>query len=133
MTNFELWLRRLAAAQLRVDSIPPAFNGLKWEEPIEIEGDWTGATLEGSVCIEPNATPLASFTITGPVVADGVSTWTASLAAGTGANSTGKLWSDAGDTDGDAVIELAAMFRLTPNGGSKSVLMGGVFSVLEQA
>lgn len=133
MTAFDDWLRRLAAAQLRVDGIPPAFRGLKWEEPVEIEGDWTGAALEGSVSIAPNGLPVATFTITGPVVADGFSTWTASLASGTGANSTGKLWTDTGDADGDAVIELAAMFRLTPSGGAKAVLMGGVFTLMEQA
>lgn len=132
MTNFEPWLRRLAAAQLRVDSIPPAFRALKWQQPIEIDGDWTGSTLEGSLSLEPNGAPIATFAITGPVVAGGVSTWTASLAAGTGANSTGALFT-ANDSDGDGIVDLAAMFRLTPSGGSKAVLMGGVFTVLEQA
>lgn len=133
MTTFEDWLRRLAVAELLVENVPPAFRAIKWEQPVEIEGNYTGAALEGSVSLAPNSTPLAVFSFTGPVVAGGFSTWTASLAAGTGANSTGKLWTDAGDGDGNGLIELAMMLRLTPSGGSQDVLLGGVFTVMEQA
>jgi hypothetical protein len=126
MTTFDDWLRRLAAAQLLVDPIPPAFRGLKWEQPVEIEGDYTGATLEGSVAVNPGADALADFTMSGPTVADGFSTWIASL-------STAQTAALAGDGDGDAIVELAAMFRLTPSGGTKAVLMGGTFTVMEQA
>ena len=126
MTTFDDWLRRLAAAELLIAPIPPAFRGLKWEQPVEIEGDYTGAALEGSLAGNPGATPLVDFTITGPVVADGVSSWTASLSEAETAALTA-------DNDGDAIVELAAMFRLTPSGGTKAVLMGDTFTVLEQA
>lgn len=126
MTPFEDWLRRLAAAQLLIEGIPPAFRGLKWEQPVEIEGDYNGAALEGSVSLTPGATPLVSFTMSGPVVVAGVSTWIASL-------STVQTAALTGDGDGDAIVELAAMFRLTPSGGTEAVLMGGVFTVMEQA
>jgi hypothetical protein len=128
--TFIEWLRKLAEAQLLVDPIPPAFRGLKWEQPVEIDGDWTGAALEGSVSLEPGATPLDTFTITGPVVTgtgdDAVSTWTASLS---GAEVTALT----ADSDGDHIVQLAAMFRLTPSGGDEAVLMGGTFTVMEQA
>lgn len=126
MTTFDDWLRRLAAAQLLVDPIPPAFRGLKWEQPVEIEGDYTGATLEGSVSLQPGASPLVSFTMSGPTVADGYSTWVASLSGA----QTAALTSD---PDGDHIVRLAAMFRLTPSGAEEQVLMGGAFTVMEQA
>ena len=133
MTDFEPWLRRLRSAGLLVDSIPPAFNGLKWSEPIVIAGDYTGATLEGTVSLTPGAAALATFDISGPLVAGGNSTWIASLDDGAGANSTGGLWTDTGDGDGDGIVELAAMFRLTPDLEPPGVLFGGTFALLDQA
>lgn len=126
MTTFEDWLRRLAAAQLLVDQIPPAFRGLAWSQPVDIEGDYTTAALEGSVSLSPGAAPLVSFTLTGPTLANGFTTWIASLTAG---QTTALI----ADTDGDAIVDLAAMFRLTPSGTNKAVLLGGVFTVMEQA
>lgn len=130
-TTFDDWLSALRAGGLLLDSIPPATRGLKWEEPVEVEGDWTGATLEGTVSVSPDApTPLATMTVSGPVVASGVSTWLVSLAAGTGANSTGAL---PDDDAGAGYVELPCMFRLTPSGGDQATLRGGLFTVIGKA
>lgn len=128
--QFQPWLAALRSAGQLADPIPPATRGLKWEEPIEIEGDWTGAALEGSLRASPDGSVLATFSLSGPVVADGVSTWIASLAAGSGSNSTGALPADA---DADGVERFACMFRLTPSGGDKDLLFGGMFTVLGNA
>ena len=65
------WEQALRAAELWVANIPPATRGLKWDEPVAIEGDWTGATLEGTVSASPDAgVDLAEFSFTGPVVAE---------------------------------------------------------------
>lgn len=126
MTTFEEWLRKLGSSALLVDPIPPAFRGLKWQQPIEIEGDYTGATLEGSVSLEPGSAVLATFSMSGPTVAAGVSTWTASLSE----VQTSALTAD---SDRDFIVQLAAMFRLTPSGGNEAVLMAGTLFVMEQA
>ncbi len=127
MSQWDDWLASLRSAGMLADlSTAPATRGLKWEEPIEIDGDWTGASLEGSVSASPDGGTLATFTITGPVVASGVSTFTASLsAAGTSALPT--------DTDANGKTELPCMFRLTPSGGDKDTLFGGIFIVVGQA
>ena len=125
------WEQALRAAELWVANIPPATRGLKWDEPVAIEGDWTGATLEGTVSASPDAgVDLAEFSFTGPVVAEiaGVttSTWMASLAAGTGTDSTGVL---PDDDDVDGVETFPCMFRLTPSGGDEATVFGGYFTV----
>ena len=90
------WEQALRAAELWVANIPPATRGLKWDEPVAIEGDWTGATLEGTVSASPDAgVDLAEFSFTGPVVAEiaGVttSTWMASPPPMRGSNMTGAM------------------------------------------
>jgi hypothetical protein len=131
MTSFDDWLRALRAAQKGPVTLPAATRGLAWSCPVRLSGDWSGAALEGSISIAPDAAdPLATFTVTGPVVAGGYSTWTLSIPAGTGAGQTGGLGTDA---DLDGKIELPAMLRLTPSGGVKSTLFGAVFTVLGKA
>jgi hypothetical protein len=135
MTPFDPWLRALAAAGQGGDALylPPATRGLAWSEPIEIEGNWTGATIAGTISLVPDAaSPLATFAISAlayDATAD-VTLWVASLAAGAGANATGSL---PGDPDGDGVVELPCSFRLTPAGGQAETLFGAVFTVLGKA
>lgn len=128
-TTFDDWLRHLGVARKGPLRLPAATRGLAWSEPIRLSGDWTGATLAGAIRMAPDASgaALASFTITGPVVAGGYSTFTASLAAGTGANSTGIL---PGDDDLDGAVELPFSFLITPSGGAQQLLVGGVFPLL---
>lgn len=132
-TNFDTWLRELQQAQKGGIDLPAATRGLRWQEPIELEGNWTGATLAGVVRTAPDAAgdPLATFAITGPVVtpngAGWLSTWTAVLVAGTVANSTGVLPADA---DFDGVERFPCSFLLTPLGGNQALLIGAALPVL---
>lgn len=125
MSEWNDWLRELRAAGKGPVDLPAATRGLAWEHPVEIEGDWTGAALEGSVSIAPanSADELVSFTVTGPVVADGWSTFMLSLTSG----QVSGLPSD-GDLNGET--KLPYMIRLTPSGGAKDTLIGGLFTVL---
>lgn len=121
------WLRVLARAGKNAGYLLPAVRGKAWNELVEIEGDWTGATLAGAIRSEPDAgSVLATFTVSGPTVSAGYSVWEVSLASGAGANSTGALPLD-GDADG--VEDFPAAFYLTPAGGEQELLFGGVFSV----
>lgn len=127
------WLSTLRTAQkgpvtIATEGFPAATRGLAWATTVEIAGDWTDATLEGSIRESPDAvTELATFAVSAPSVADGYTTFTASLASGSGANSTGVLPSD---SDLNGVVELPMMFRLTPAGGDEDTLFGGLFTVL---
>jgi hypothetical protein len=135
MTAFDDWLRALAAAGKGGASVtdaemPAATRGLAWSLPIVLPGDWTGAVMVGAIRSTPDATTaLATFTMTGPTydAGAGTSTWTAALAAGTGANSTEAL---PADTDGDGITELPASFLITPSGGAQELLFGAKFTVL---
>jgi len=133
-TSFDTWLARLAAggkggSALSASDIPLATRGLKWEMPIALAGNWTTATMSGSVSASPDATSaLATFSFTSGSydAGTGFTTWTASLAAGTGEDSTGILPSD---TDGDGVEYLPMMIRITPSGGSAQTLLGAAFAI----
>lgn len=128
MTDFDDWLRGLAAAQKGPVDLPAATRGMAWSVPVELDGDWTGSTLAGDIRMAPDAAMAeATYSITGPVVADGVSTFTVTLASGTGADSTGSI---PADTDRDGVVKLPTAFRVTPSGGTEELLFGGTFTLL---
>lgn len=129
-TEFPAWLAALKAAGLLIDNVPPATRGLKWEEPLEVEGNWTTAAVEGSIRAAPDSdTVLATFTFGSPSYDSGTgfTTWLMSLASGNGANSTGVLPADA---DNDGTESFPFMVRLTPSGGAKDTLLGGLFPVM---
>ena len=128
-TSFDTWLQTLAAGSKggSAISLPLATRGLKWEHDIEIGGDWTGSTLEGSISAAPDAASALATVTVGSLTydsGDDVTTWSVSLAAGTGSNSTGVLPTD---TDGDGVEYLPIAFYMTPSGGSKELLFGAAF------
>lgn len=131
MTTFDTWLATLASAGklLPADQFPIATRGLAWSNPIELAGNWTGATLTGSISAAPDAaSALVAFTI-GALsynATDDVTVWQASLASGTGSNSTGALPSD---SNGDGVEALPCAFYLTPSGGANEMLFGTAFRV----
>lgn len=134
-TTFDTWLATLAAGSKggSAISMPLATRGLKWETDIEIPGNWSTATLEGSVSSAPDAaSSLATVTVGSASYSavDDTTTWTVSLASGTGANSTGVLPTD---TDGDGVEYLPCAFYLTPSGGSKELLFGAAFALTGKA
>lgn len=128
-TTFDTWLQTLAAGGKggSAISLKLATRGLAWEDSIELSGDWSDATLEGSISAAPDAaSALAAVTIGSPSYDSEaeVTVWEVSLSSGTGSNSTGVLPSD---TDGDGVEYLPIAFYLTPSGGSKELLFGAAF------
>lgn len=131
-TTFDTWLATLARAGKYVppDGLTPATRGLAWSAPIELAGDWTGATLTGFIRSAPDAAdpPMATFTVSALTydAGDDVTVWTVSLASGSGTDSTGSL---ASDSDGDGVEALPCAFYLTPAGGDNELLFGTAFTV----
>ncbi|TYC93055.1 hypothetical protein [Novosphingobium sp. BW1] len=96
---------------------------------VSLPGDWTGATMRAEARLYPDAAgdPIATFAVVGPILDGDLSTWTLSLAAGSGADSTGAFPSDA---DLDGVERFAVDVLLTPSGGSEEILFGGVLPLL---
>lgn len=128
-TTFDTWLHTLQAGGKGGASVSLklATRGLAWEDVIEISGDWSDATIEGSIRAAPDAaSALATVTVSAGTydAGDDVTTFDVSLASGTGSNSTGILPSD---SDGDGVEYLPIAFYMTPSGGSKELLFGAAF------
>lgn len=123
MTAFDDWLG--AMRLLATTPTLTAMRGSAFAELIEIDGDWTGSTLQGAIRLTPDAPDptLADFVITGPTVTDGVSAWSVSLASAT----TTALPADS-DLDGKA--EFPCAFHLTPSGGTNEPLFGGTFLLI---
>jgi len=134
-TSFDDWLQQLAAAgkggaALAGDEIPTATRGEAFSYPIVMTGDWSGATIESAIRAAPDsASALVTLTVSGATYDSGTgkTSWTASLASGTGANSTGALPTD---TDGNGVEAFPISFFITPSGGDKTLLFGGPFVLL---
>jgi hypothetical protein len=134
MTTFDDWLTAMAAAgkggSALAGLITPAIRGLKWTLPVRLQGNYTTATLTGFVRAAPDAaSPLATITVGSPTYDSGTgyTTWIASLASGTGSNSTGSLPVDG---EGDGVVSLPAAFHITPSGGDEDILFGFEFKLL---
>ena len=127
--QFDEWVRQLAAARKGPVTFPAASRGRAYATAITLNGDWTGATLRAEARLYPDAggAPIVTFGVTGPVVASGASTFTLTLAAGSGANSTGAFPADA---DLDGVEQFAVDVLLTPDGGTEDLLFGGVLPLL---
>ena len=133
-TTFDNWLAACAVAGKGGSRlILTATRGLAYAVVLDLSGDWTGATMTAYVRQAPDAAgdPLADFTVSGPVVTeiDGApwSAFTLTLAAGTGANSTGGL---PADSDGDGIVELPLFITLAASGESAELLVGGIMRVL---
>ena len=127
MATFDPWLAQLAAAGKGPVTLY-AFRGRAFSQTITLSGNWTGATMRGQIRLEPDAaTSLAAFTVTGPVIVGDATQFTISLAAGSGANSTGVLPADAA---GENYIELPFDLLMTPAGGAEDTLFGGVFTLV---
>lgn len=128
--QYDDWLRELAAGGKTElpGKIALATRGMYWSDIVEIEGEWTGSTLEGTVRSSPDApTALVTFAVEGPTIADGYTVFVISLAAGTGANSTGILPADS-DENGEESFPF--MLRFTPLGGEEELLVGGLLPVV---
>ncbi len=126
--EFDSWLRALSAAGKGPAPLA-ATRGRRFSDDIWLPGDWTGATVAGQVRAAPDASgsPLVTFTCPAPVVADGWSKFTLSLASGTGANSTGALPADG---DGSGLASFPYDLTITPSGGVPELLLGGPFNLI---
>lgn len=135
MTAFDKWLATLrlngrALPSSEAAQVAVAVRGLAWSMSVKIAGNHSTATLAGAIRSAPDApSALASFTIGSGSFDAGTNktTWTVSLAAGTGAGSTGSL---PASTDGEGVIVLPAMIHITPSGGSEKLLFGFPFTLV---
>lgn len=126
-TQWDDWLRQLAAARKGPVTLY-ASRGRAFETTITLAADYTGSTLRGQVRAAPDAASnLASFTVSGPTVAGGQTSFVISLAAGSGANSTGVLPQD---SSGEGSISLPFDLLLTPSGENEELLFGGTLVVL---
>jgi len=124
---FKDWLDLLAFAKKGPVYLPVAVRGLAYSQTFSVPGDYTTATVTGQVRSAPDAdTALVTFTFGTPSFSAGRTTWAYSLAAGSGANSTGAL---PADDDGDGVQYFPFDFLLTPSGGSAERLFAGLLPV----
>jgi hypothetical protein len=120
MTPYADWLASLGA--LRAD-LPPCVRGLAVSHTLTYPGNVTTATLAGSIKASPDApTELAAFTVSTPVFADGVTTWTFSLSGG-------QTLALPADTNFNGVTTLIFDLLLTLPGGTAQRIAGGLFTV----
>jgi hypothetical protein len=86
-------------------------------------GNVTTATLAGSIKASPDApTELAALTVSTPVFADGVTTWTFSLSGG-------QTLALPADTTFNGVTTLIYDLLLTLSGGTAQRIAGGLFPI----
>jgi hypothetical protein len=129
-TQFDDWLRALAAAQKGPATFPAASRGRAYSTTISLQGNWTGAAMRAQVRLYPDApgTPVATFAASGPVLTSDtsgqpLSTFTLSLnAAATAALPA--------DSDIDGIEQFAVDVLLAPSGGAEDLLFGGVLPLL---
>ena len=124
-TPFDEWLRQLKLGNKGPVRLSLVTRGRKWEQSVSLVGDYTGATMRGEVRVSPDAvgSAEAEFTVTGPVVAGGYSTFTLSL-------STVETEALPSDGDADGVEFLPYDLLLTPSGGDEELLFGGVLPLI---
>jgi len=127
-TTFDPWLDELRAKQkfVSIDEVPLAVRGEAWNWNLQLEGDWSGATLEATVRSAPDSASVLATVTVGSETYDAVDNLTSfplSLASGSGSSpdSTGLLSPDA---DGDGVEFFPMMLFLTPDGGDRELLFG---------
>lgn len=125
MTQWMDWLRQLATAGKGPVPISDVVRGQAWQWGVNLDADFTGASLAGYVRAAPDASgdPLATFTVSGPVVANGMTRFTVSLSAA----ATAALPADG---DGDGVEAWPYMLFLTPSGGTAELLIGGLMTLI---
>lgn len=133
-TTFDAWLAACAAAgKGGARWVWTATRGLAFGIVLDLDGDWTGTAMAAYVRQQPDAAgaALVDFSVTGPVVVTVgdivTSAFTFTLAAGSGANSTGAL---PADTDGDGVVDLPLFITLTESGGTADLFAGGIMRVI---
>jgi hypothetical protein len=131
VNKWATWLSELDRAGKGGVSLRPAIRERSWVLRVSFSGDNSAATFRGEVRISPDTTgdPLAAFSFSTPEYDSELdkTSVSVSLAAGTGANSTGSLPSD---DDANGVEEFPFDILMTPSGGAEEVLIAGVLPVL---
>jgi len=128
-TQFDDWLRALAAAQKGPVTFPAASRGRTYSTTVSVQGNWTGSVLRAQARLYPDApgSPVATFAVSGPVISIvggfAYSTFTLSLTS----TITAGLPSD---VDLDGVERFAIDVLMTPAGGAEDLLFGGVLPLL---
>lgn len=126
-TQYTAWLAALAAARKGPVTLPTATRKLAYSQVITLNGDFSTAAITGQIRSAPDSdTILAAFTVGTLSFAGGLTSFTISLAAGTGANSTGVL---PADSDMDGVEYFPFDILMTPSGGAAERLFGGLLPV----
>lgn len=127
-TQYTAWLRSLAAAQKGPVALPTAVRQLPYRAVLAINADFSGATIVAQVKSSPGSpTSLADFTVSVSSFSGGVTIVSLSLAAGTGADSTGSLPADA---DMDGIEYFPFDILVTPDGiDEPERLCGGLLPV----
>jgi hypothetical protein len=125
MTNyFETWTTRLGLPINRSGpvTLPDIVRGLPYKEILRVSGNWTGATLLGSIKENLDLTDeLATFTIGTPSFSNGFTSWEYSLTAA----QTLSFQPGYGGVAGPFVFD----FLLRPSGGEFDRLIAGVVYV----
>ena len=123
------WATWLGSLGTRLANLPPATRGLAMSHTLSYPGNVTTATLAGSVKASPDSpTELAVFTIGAAAYDAGTNktTWAFSLAAGSGANSTGAL---PADSDNDGLEFFPYDLLLTLSGQPTERIAGGLLPI----
>ena len=124
-SEWRVWLHLLKAAG-KGPVTWRANRHTAFKQIVRIQGDWTGAAMRGDIRSSPDAvgSPLAVFTITGPTVADGYSTFTLNISKAT-------MVALPADADADGQTRLVFDVLLDPAGSAADeVLFGGEFIVI---
>lgn len=127
MSNFDPWLRDLAAAQkggerftqLTID------RGRVWSKQLRFAGDFSADAFACNLALEPDGTTLVSPTVAVGSYTGGYTIVTLSLTAVQTANAA--LIPADGDLDG--VVDLAFDVLRTPSGGAQGRLFAGIIPV----
>lgn len=128
MSNFDPWLRDLAAAgkggvrlpQLAID------RGRAWSKILAFEADYSADAFACNLSLEPDGITLVSPSVAVGAYSGGVTQVTLSLTAVQTAN----LALIPEDADADGVVDLAIDVLRTPSGGEQARLLAGVVPVL---
>ncbi|WP_288413869.1 hypothetical protein [uncultured Novosphingobium sp.] len=128
-TQFDEWLRQLAAAEKGPVPFKNMTRGRLWRQDIYLPGDWSGATMRAQIRLYPDAPgdPLVTCNVFGPDLVGDTTKFQLQLGAGSAGNATGALPADG---SGEGVAQFAIDVLLTPAGGVEDLLFGGVVTVL---
>lgn len=122
MSAFPEWLAQLRAARAGPVTLT-ASRGRLFRQVITIRSLYPGSTLRGEVRVRPDAagSPIAEFTVDGPTIGDGTTTFVISLGP--------TALDEVAAAPGQDFVELAYDLLLTPDADGARLLFGGSFNL----